>query len=97
MKAILVKFHQNVVAICDKELLGKTFTEGKFELKVSGQFYGGHEEPEEKVMEILKNAKNINIVGKRSIGLAIKCGVVAEDSVILIQKIPHAQIFSLLK
>ena len=32
-----------VVSVCDTNLVGKTFTEGELELKVSEQFYKGEE------------------------------------------------------
>ena len=30
---------QKVIAICDEDILGKTFREGKLKLEISGEFY----------------------------------------------------------
>ncbi|MBI4447973.1 DUF424 family protein [Candidatus Woesearchaeota archaeon] len=92
---MLVKFHENVVAVCDTNLLGKTFTEGKLELKVSESFYGGEEKSEKELTEILLRAHNINLVGEKSVALAIKLKLLNEGDVLKIQKVPHAQIFAI--
>jgi hypothetical protein len=47
------------------------------------------------VAEALKKAGNINLMGKRAVGLAIKLGLVAKSGCIMIGEIPHAQVYSL--
>jgi len=94
---IVVKFHKGlnkVVAICDKNLIGKTFSDGNIEIKIGEYFYGGNVKSEEEVDEIMKNYDNLNIVGKESVGLAIKSGVIDKEKVIFIKKVPHAQTIS---
>ena len=91
---ILVKFHKDescVVAICDKNLIGKTLSEGEVEIKISEYFYKGEEKTAEEVCEIMKANDNLNIVGKESIGLAVKLGIIKKDNVMVIQGVPHAQ------
>ncbi|MBI2499457.1 DUF424 family protein [Candidatus Woesearchaeota archaeon] len=91
---IFVKVHKGlreVVAICDKELIGKVFSEGKYELKVGEFFYKGKEVSEDEVKEIMLNATNLNIVGERSINIAIKLGLVNEKNVLSIGGVRHAQ------
>ena len=55
---MLVKIHvmedKEVISVCDSNLIGKTFTEGELELKVSEQFYKGEEKTEEEVSELMK-------------------------------------------
>lgn len=90
-----IKIHKagpdrEVVALCDKELIGKKFSEGNIEIIASEKFYKGEELPEDKMAEILKNAKNVNIFGKKSIAFAIKLGVISSENVIMIQGVPHA-------
>lgn len=94
-----IKIHEtpeqrNVIALCDKELIGKTLTQGAIELKVSERFYKGDELSESEVSEILKDSINLNILGERAIALALKCGVITEKNIIQIQGVPHAQCFS---
>ena len=79
-----------VVALCDKELIGKKLSEGNIELNVSEKFYKGEELPEDEISEILKNAQNVNILGKKSIAFAIKLGIITQENVLMIQGVPHA-------
>ena len=54
---IYVKFHKGssvIVAICDSNLIGKTFKEGKLSLNVSEHFYKGELKTEDEVKEIMK-------------------------------------------
>ena len=90
-----IKIHDDgngrtVVALCDKDLIGKKLSEGNIEINVSERFYKGEELPEDKMADILKNASNVNILGEKSIAFAIKIGVITEENIIMIQGVPHA-------
>lgn len=94
---IYVKIHKGsgeVIAVCDEDLIGKKFSEGKLCLDVKEDFYKGELVDEDKCKEILKNAANLNIVGKNSIGIALKEKIIDESSIIKIKEVPHAQIYS---
>ncbi len=82
-----------IVAVCDRELLNRTLCHGNVELCVSDKFYGNEEADREEVIEALKTAGNINLIGKKAVSVAIECGVLAEGAYILIDGIPHAQIY----
>ena len=90
----IIKSYRDVVALCDKELIGKKFVEEKFQLDIKESFYKGEETTEEKALEILKNMSledaTFNIVGEKSIKTAIKAGIINEDSVGTIKEIPFA-------
>ncbi|MBI2110182.1 DUF424 family protein [Candidatus Woesearchaeota archaeon] len=92
-----VKIHRKqgstVVAIADKELIGKRFEEGKFQLEVSEYFYKGEEKSEDEIIVLLQEANNINLVGKKAVALAVKHGMIQEENILRIKKIPHACIF----
>ena len=92
----VIKSYRDVVAACDKELLGKKFEEGKFQLDVKESFYKGEETTEEKAIEIMRNMSKedstFNIVGEKSVATAIKAGVIDEISVGKIKGIPFALI-----
>lgn len=94
---ILVKIHESqgrkIIAVCDKELVGKKFEEGEFCLDISYRFYGGEEMGEEEIIEILKDATNVNAVGENSVSLI--CKIFDGCGVIRICNIPHVQIFEL--
>ena len=92
---ILIKIHRtkfrDVVALCDSDLIGKKFEEKDLQLDITERFYKGEEIEEEKLISILHGADIINIVGKESIELAIKAGVISRQNIIKIAGIPHAQ------
>lgn len=87
--------NRKIIAVCDKELIGKTFEEKDLQLKVSEHFYKGSILPQEEIIKILKAADNINLVGKKTIELALKNNIISKENIIKIKGVPHAQIFSL--
>lgn len=92
---IYVKIHKNnesfVTAACDEELLSKTFKEGKLALNISEHFYKGKLIEEKEAESILKEAVNLNLVGKRSVNIALKLKLISKENILIIQGIPHAQ------
>jgi hypothetical protein len=94
---LLVKIHRsyrNVVAICDSELLGRKFEEGKMQLDLSGEFFNGEELSEEEVFSVINGEKTedatFNIVGEKAVQLALKSGIVGEEGIKTVEKIPVA-------
>ena len=90
----IIKTYRSVVAICDKELLGKRFEEGILQLDVKESFYKGEEISEEKAVEMMKSFSEedatFNIVGEKSVACALKAKIISEESVGKIAGIPFA-------
>jgi len=94
----VIKSYRDIVAICDKELVGKKFEEpfegGVKQLDVKENFYKGEESDEENVREIIKKmAKEdatFNIVGEKSVAAAIDAGLIAENGINKVRGIPFA-------
>ena len=88
------KTYRDIVAICDEELIGKKFEEGKFQLEVKENFYKGEKISEEKALktmqDMLKEDATFNIVGEKSVNIALKTGIVSDQEVKEIQGIPFA-------
>ncbi len=80
-----------VVAVCDSEIVGKTFREGDIKIEVKESFYGEIDVDEEEVRRALKIATIANITGKRAVKLAIDMGIVDEDNILKIGECWHAQ------
>ena len=80
---------RKIIAICDENLIGKTFEEKDLQLQVSERFYKGEKVSEEIILEEIKEADYVNIVGKNSINFGIKNKLILKSNIILIQKIPH--------
>jgi uncharacterized protein len=89
--------YRYVVAVCDRELLGKVFEEGKFQLDIKESFYkgkDGKEVNEEEAIRIMRKMvledATFNITGKRSVAAALKAGIIAEEGIGEIGGIPFA-------
>lgn len=85
----------DVVAVCDRELLDTTLKHGDVEIEVSEKFYGSTPATPEEVSAAIRNASNVNLIGERSVAVAIDAGLISRDSCIMIGDIAHAQIFRL--
>jgi hypothetical protein len=82
---------QLIVAVCDKNIIGKKFREGELVLRLEEGFYKGDEACEKEVKEALLCATIANIAGEKSIACAVECGCIDPGTVIFIEGIPHAQ------
>ncbi len=80
-----------LVAVCDEEILGKTFEGKKFKIFVNPRFYKGKIATEEEVLEELSKATIANLVGERIVKLAVEKEFVGKENVIKIKGVPHAQ------
>ena len=84
-----------VTAICDRELLNTKVSEGGLEVCISEAFYGNQIVSDEEVRSALESAENVNLMGERSVSIAIDMGLIGKKGCIMIGKVPHAQIFSI--
>ncbi len=83
----------DVVAVCDRELLNTIITHEMFCINVHDSFYGTTPAGEEEVRAALEKAGNINMIGERSVNVAISMGLITRSDCIMIGKIPHVQIY----
>ena len=92
MNVRVIKSKRDVVAVCDSELIGKKFEEGKFQLDIKENFFSGKEMNEEETIEVMQKMADedatFNIVGEKSINAALKAGIIVEESVCEVQGIP---------
>lgn len=92
---ITVKVHQRgpevLVAACDTEILGKTFRGNGLKIHVSEGFYSGERSDESGLISRLQFATVANLVGKRTVEVAIRHGFVDPKCVLVIEGVPHAQ------
>lgn len=82
-----------LVAACDEEALGKTLKHGNTTVEINRAFYEGELVSEEELEKALQEATTANLFGEKTIRCAIKCGLIDPDSVIVIDCVPHAQVF----
>jgi len=92
-----LKIYENgknfLVAACDSEVLGKTLKHGMASVEIDRNFYEGKKVSEPELQEALWRATTANLFGEKTVQCAIKCELVDQGSVIMIDGVPHAQIF----
>ncbi len=84
-----------MVTICDAELLGETFRQGKMKLEVNSKFYGGTLCAVGEAMNALAHADVANLVGEATIKAAVGEGLVDPRAVIHFGRVPHVQVIKL--
>lgn len=94
---MLVKIHKSykdLVAVCDANLLGKTYEQGSRLLEVREGFFNGEEKEEKEIIELMKHYAGedatFNIIGKDSVKAGIKAGIISKEGVMKVQGIPFA-------
>ncbi len=82
---------EHLVAACDSGLEGRVLQEGKIKMTVHSSFYCAEEVDEATLRNRLEMATVANLVGEKSVGVAIDMGLIEMDCVIMIDGVPHAQ------
>jgi hypothetical protein len=99
-KSILMKVHStggvSVMAICDEEVLGRTFRNNETEFRVARNFYGGDPTEPDVILRTIPQVQSVNAVGEKSIELLARAGFLDENSVMDVGGTLHAQIYSVL-
>jgi len=81
-----------LVSVCDADILGESFENGKISLTVNAEFYDGEAVDDEAVVRSLARCNVANIVGERAVELAIEEGFIDEENVLDIEDTRHAQL-----
>ncbi len=80
------------MAVCDSELLGKKFEEGKRQLHLKEFFYKDKEVSLEEAISLIKSQaredSTFNIVGKEAVKAATEAGMINPAQISKIQGIP---------
>jgi len=80
-----------LIAVCDCEILGKTFAEGHLRMEVSPEFFGDEKASCSEVEVALARATMANFVGRRAVEYAISLGYVDKENVLSIGEVLYAQ------
>ncbi len=93
-KMFYYKLHKTdfgtMIAICDKELSGKTLKNKDLDFFVNPRFYG-EDKIDEKVLELVKDSNDGNVIGNKIVELLLKHKIISKKSIIKIGKNKHAQ------
>ncbi len=83
-----------IIAVCDAEIIGKKFEDGRLQIDINETFFKGQIVDEFKAKKILAKAledyASFNIVGERAVAMAIELGLIEKDKVLYIKNIPIA-------
>jgi hypothetical protein len=92
---MILKLHKKgekvAAAVCDSELLGKKFDEGKLQLDLASDFFKGEEKDDLTIGDTIRNADSVNLVGEKAVKLGIDEGIIDAEHVKKIAGIPYAQ------
>ena len=94
---MLIKIHDSyreVIAICDKSLLGEKFEDGKKQLHIKEGFFGGKNiekgELIDKMKDYDKEDATFNIVGENSVNAALEAEIINKEGIKKVEGIPFA-------
>ena len=94
-----IKIHEGyrtTIALCDSNLIGKTFEQDIRRIEIKEGFFKGEEKNKQEVIQILKDMQKedatFNIIGKESIKTALEAGIIDKQGIIEIQDVPIALI-----
>lgn len=82
-----------MVSVCDVDLVGKTLNEGKVVISLSRDYFQKEVIEEEKVADLLNKCSIANLVGEKTVALAISLGLAKEISVKRLCGIPFLMLF----
>jgi hypothetical protein len=85
-----------LLAAADSDLLNREFKSGKLRINVTDSFYGETMVNEDTFVSSLGLCTIANLVGKRTIAIAIREGLVDSENVLMIGEVPHAQVAKVL-
>lgn len=83
-----------IITVCDEELLGKEIETPNGKITINEPFYGGSKMSLNEALRLIRDANNVNLLGRRIVEAAIREGLISEDAVINLSGIPHAIILS---
>lgn len=81
-----------VLAICDADLLGKTFRDEGIVFTVREEFYKGLKVDVDEAVKLIDQSTIVNMIGRNIVMKAVERGVVHPEAVLKISGVLHAQI-----
>ena len=81
--------------ICDPDLVDKTLDDGNTKIKINPNYYAERDVDEHEAKGLLEKCNSINMVGEKTISLAISLGLGSEKSVRRIEGVPFLILFKM--
>jgi len=84
-----------MLAACDSEILGKKLKFGDVEVEICREFYFEKFCSKEELINLIKEAKIINLFGNKIMKIIIDMGMAKKDEFKIIDNVAHIQIYKL--
>lgn len=81
-----------LLAVCDQDILGKTFRKDGVVFEIKEEFYNGYKTDIEEALALIKRSTIVNLCGRNIVKKAIERGYVHPEAVYEICGVLHAQI-----
>ncbi len=81
--------------ICDPELINKTFYDKNTKIKINPNYYAERDVDAHEAKNLLTKCNSINMVGEKTVSLAINLGIGSEKSIRRIEGIPFLIVFKM--
>jgi len=84
-----------LLAVCDTDILGKTFKENGVVFEVKEEFYNGYKTSIDEALALIEQSTIVNLCGRNIVKKAIEKGYVHPEAIFEICGVLHAQIMKM--
>jgi hypothetical protein len=83
----------HLINICDSDLIGKTLKEGKLQMHISKEFFGGQLVDEGEALQMLRESAIISLAGENCVQMALSNKLGSRQAVRVIAGVPFLMIY----
>ena len=87
--------NNNMLNMCDEDLLGKVIKNGKVQINISQSYYGQRLIDKAEAENLLQNSSVLNLVGKNTIQMSIDLKIGSQQGVKTIDGVPFLIVFKM--
>lgn len=84
-----------LLAVCDTDVLGKTFKKDGVVFEIKEEFYNGYKTNIDEALELIEQSTIVNLCGRNIVKKAIEKGYVHPEAIFEISGVLHAQIIKM--
>ena len=84
-----------LLAVCDTDILGKTFKKDGVVFEIKEEFYNGYKTNIDEALELIEQSTIVNLCGRNIVKKAIEKGYVHPEAIFEISGVLHAQIIKM--
>jgi hypothetical protein len=98
-QTVLMKLHnvhgQTILAVCDRELLGRTLQWDEVPILISMGFFGGEEVTTDIMVRTATQCMSLNVFGKVATVALMEAGIISREAIVYIDRVPHCQVYTI--